>query len=118
METQKMTKLLEQLAEKLGTTSEYLWDILIQQAPISATITLCQLLMFGLFIVVWIKYLKWGIKNDELDEFSIHTFILFIGGLVLIIFIFASIFEGIPDLINGYFNPEFWAFDYILGKIK
>ena len=29
-------KLIEQLAQKLGTTTEYLWSVLIKQAPIDA----------------------------------------------------------------------------------
>lgn len=37
---EKTIKLIEQLAQKLGTTTEYLWAVLLKQAPIDATVVL------------------------------------------------------------------------------
>ena len=37
---EQTTILLQKLSESLGTTSEYLWAVLIKQAPISATISM------------------------------------------------------------------------------
>lgn len=67
---EQTAKLLEQLASKLGTTSEYLWNILLKQAPIDATVTLLQTLF--LFFVGWglWKVHKKLIPSDLINEFD------------------------------------------------
>lgn len=42
---EQTVKLVEQLAQKLGTTTEYLWNVLIKQAPISAAIDMIYCLL-------------------------------------------------------------------------
>ena len=51
---EKTVLLIAKLAEKLGTTSEYLWDVLISQASISATISLIQIIF--VYVVGFIIY--------------------------------------------------------------
>ena len=48
------------LAQKLGTTSEYLWSVLIQQAYLEAGLSLVNIIVWGMitFFVVKIVYLK------------------------------------------------------------
>ncbi len=46
-------QLLEKLANKLGTTSEYLFSVMVKQAPIEATILLFQyiaIIIFGIIL--------------------------------------------------------------------
>jgi len=64
---EKTAQMLEKLAQKLGTTSEYLWGVLLKQAPIAAIIELIGILLcviFGVFI--WRVHKK--LMKKESDE--------------------------------------------------
>lgn len=127
----ELTPILEQLASKLGTTMQYLWSILIKQAYISATITLMQIILVliaGIVLVrLHIRFSKsttrgTGHNSGRIsslyekhgDILSIPMIIISIVWLILAI----ACFFCISDVINGYFNPEYWALDTILSKIK
>ncbi len=126
---EKTTKLVEQLAQKLGTTTEYLWSVLIKQAPIDATLTLFQILLVIIFGIVLYKVHKRFLKEDEeikkpyfnrniyetYDEYAKYPmFILTIAFAFLIV---ASIFS-IEYVVNGYFNPEYWALNKVLSSLN
>lgn len=119
-------KLLEQLANKLGTTSQYIWAVLLKQAPIDSTITLVQIIIVGISTYLFYRLHKYLLKVDNIDgyktsrynHYEIGTILpMVVIGFVLIIFIIAC-FCSIGDLINGYFNPEYWALSKILESIK
>ncbi len=118
------TKLLEQLAQKLGTTSEYLWTVLLTQAPISATTTLLQILLILLFgLCLWKVHKRLMKKKDDFSDNAYDKFgdgvsiLMAIGAIVFVGMLVVCIF-GIGDVINGYFNPEYWALKEILNSIK
>lgn len=120
------TKLLEQLAQKLGTTTEYLWKVLLRQAPISATIILLQItavLVFGW--TLW-KIHKRLMKVQGDERYSENLYEEWHMGAILPMVIGALLFAGmlcwslaaVSDAINGYFNPEYWALREILSVVK
>jgi len=116
------TKLIEQLAEKMGTTSQYLWSILIKQAPVDATITLIQILISIAFALILYKIHKKLSKSDKdgynrYDDNEFTVIIMAVALCSVIILLIAS-FCCIGDVINGYFNPEYWALDKVLHSIK
>lgn len=119
---EQTTKLLEQLANKLGTTSEYLWSILIRQAPINSTITLVQFVVLALYgFILYRLHVKFS-REDE-NERSIYYNVepimwLMCIGLIIFIGLCIAAFIEIPDLLNGYFNPEYWALNRILNSIR
>ena len=116
-------KLVDQLAQKLGTTSNYLWSILLKQAPVSAIIDLIYFILTiigGIILYKVHKYLA-SEKNGEESIYDEN------GGFVICIMIFATLiwtvlfiacFFSIGNIINGFFNPEYWAFDKILSSLK
>jgi len=106
------TKLLEQLANKLGTTSGYLWGVLVKQAPVSATITLMYLLLTIAYGFVLYKTYKKAFSVYAMPRF------FWIGAAVLFGIIFIILFFSLDNIINGYFNPEYWALNKILESIK
>lgn len=120
---EQTTKLIEQLAQKLGTTSQYLWSVLLKQAPIDATVTLLQSLFVVFFGVVLFKAHKRLSKKESQDRYAQtgyekHEIIavpMIIAGIIFIILCIIS-FCCIGDIFNGYFNPEYWALDRILNK--
>lgn len=120
------TKLIEQLAQKMGTTTEYLWGVLLRQAPVNATVTLIQFIFIALFgIFLYKAHIrlskkdvneKWGETGYEKYEAGASIPMV----ILTIIFIVLSIgcFFCIEDIISGYFNPEYWALKQILDTIN
>jgi uncharacterized membrane protein len=115
------TKLIDQLAQKLGTTTEYLWSVLLRQAPVDATITLIQVLLVIFSGIALYKMNKHFSDDDnKISYYNAAEAIcvpMWIGAIIWIILAIASFF-CIGDIINGYFNPEFWALEYIFESIK
>lgn len=114
-------KLVEDLAQKLGTTAEYLWQVLLKQAPISATINLLYFLLVIISGVVLYKLHRHFSKTVENGNYSIYDdreevviVPMLIGCLVWgVLFIVCLICLG--GTINGFVNPEYWALDKILS---
>lgn len=118
-------KLIEQLAHKLGTTTEYLWHVLIKQAPISAITDLLYLIftiICGIIIYKFHKYFKKERGDDyrsiyDDDEYSlITTAMIVITGLWVVIFI--ACFFSIDNIINGFLNPEYWSLKQVINTCK
>jgi hypothetical protein len=111
------------LAQKLGTTSEYLWSVLIQQAYLEAGLSLINLIVWGIitFFVVKIVYLKTKtpLETDEdhypkaqwVEEGAVAAWLVS-GVLILIAFIIISV--EFNSLITALFNPEYWALKQII----
>lgn len=115
-------KLINQLAQKLGTTSEYLWGVLLKQAPIDATVTLIQITLVGLF--GFILYKTHGRLMKKTGDESLYEKyeLMAIIPMILAAFVFAVLaivsFVCIGDVVNGYLNPEYWALNRVLLILK
>lgn len=119
-------KLIEQLASKLGTTSQYLWGVLLKQAPIDATITLVQVVIIWIFGFILLKtHLKLS-EEKEYDGYKCTGYRhyemaaelpMVLGAVLFLILVPISLF-CFSDIINGYFNPEYWALNKIMNSIK
>ena len=119
---EQTAKMVEQLAEKLGTTTEYLWGILIRQAPMSAFIDLvyCVLVLFmgyGLF-----KVHKWLLKATEdydslYEQFKEGAVLPMVIASLVWCILFMGCFFSIANIINGFFNPEYWALNKVLRSL-
>lgn len=114
-------KLLEQLASKMGTTSEYLWSILLRQAPIESTITLIQvILIMGVGVVLFKCHKHFMNDKNDMSYYEKEETLgipMILAAVIWFIFFLAAI-VCLDEIINGYFNPEFWALDYIMDKLK
>ena len=114
-------QLIEELANKLGTTTEYLWKVLLKQAPIDATTTLFQCLLIWFGGVVLYKLHRKFSKEEEgqnslyYDKEEALIVPMIIATIIWAIFFIASFFS-IESIINGYFNPEYWALHKILSN--
>lgn len=126
---EKTNQLLQQLAEKMGTTVEYLWTILINQAKYDIIISVIQMIFMAAFIFITIKlHIKFSkpFSNDgkfkyytnlysEKEELLIIPMILAgIASVIMIIFFLS----GFNDLISAIFNPEYWALRQIIQFVK
>lgn len=122
---EQTNQLLRDLAEKLGTTSEYLWAALMRQAPISGTVNL-------LVIALWIIAMYWTYrllirktkkppisKSDpypisEMDSDSAYWgWVAWWISAVLLAFTVGCSMEMI---VASLFNPEYWSLKQLLKQ--
>lgn len=123
---QKGYELIEKLAEKLGTTAEYLWSILLKQAKvqmISEIIFIIIVIIFGIILWRTHKWLstkkKWDGDYEEAG-YSYHKDAsgpMVIGAMIFCILFLTALFS-IFTIVNCALNPEYWALKKILEVIK
>lgn len=123
----ELTTVLEQLANTLGTTTEYLWGVLIHQAYINGIINLIYYITIicagiGIFkLHIWLTHIhkdareNSGYTNyDEYDELApIIMIILAATWTILAI----TCIITIGDTINSFIDPEYWALNNLLNKL-
>ena len=113
-----MTLLLESLADKLGTTVEYLWCVLIKEAAISATINLMfvafTIICIYIFTKVHINFVKTDKYIDDGGYGNLVVVIPMVVVFVVLLIMFMISLFAIGDVINGFLNPEYWALQQIL----
>lgn len=117
------TKLLQELAAKMGTTTEYLWAVLLKQAHISAITSLFQYAIIALAgILLYKLHIKFSMKDKNgtslyyRKETALEMPMVLCAVALGLISIFS--FMTIGDVVNGLVNPEYWALDQIISKLK
>ena len=114
--------MLGAIADKLGTTVEMLWGILLNQAKVSAVLSLIYigfvLIMGGSIYVLHKKFSKQinGYSDynmyEEKDGLGVLMTVLTALWICLAV---GGIFE-IENAITALLNPEYWALQEILEK--
>jgi len=107
---------LQALATKLGITVEYLWEVLLRQAMISAMIDIAYVIFVALLCTLAYRYRKTIFKMWVENEFDVIALIT-IGTFVLFILIVVAIIAAF-SVATPLINPEYWALDKILSSIK
>ena len=105
--------ILQPLAEKLGTTAQYVWGLQVKQAYVDGSIALVGLL-FGMVIVGLTIFLNWKHKDDEyydLDLWSVISIIPIIIGVVCIGITISTVF-------TAFINPEYYALQQLIKLVK
>jgi hypothetical protein len=112
------TKLLEKLANKLGTTSEYLWEVLLEQATVQGFTILFLLLLVILSGIFLYKINKYFWKNEYYGDLDITAIdvVMIIAGIVWLVVCIAVILH-IPEMIYAFVHPEYWALQEIIKQI-
>lgn len=105
-------KLIESLSEKLGTTAEHLWVVLVKQAPISATTMAIFYLVFAA-ITLWTFFLTKKLIAKDSDWFPMW----FLWGFFMLVFIVGFAVDS-PSILSGFLNPEYWALNECLDAMK
>lgn len=108
MDNETLTALTA-LATKLGTTSEYLWSVLLKQAPISG---MTDLILITAMITLTAIYTRLVIKYfPELDEDSFGAWAV---AAILVSLSTVITLSSAGNIIAALFNPEYWALRQIL----
>jgi len=106
-------QLINKLADRLGTTADKLWAVLVEQAAVSAIANTTTLTVTGAILGL----LAWRAKqvlNEgtyyERDKAIFGSLIVGLACLVWTICLLASV----PDIVSGFVNPEYWALKQLL----
>ncbi|MCB9500268.1 MAG: hypothetical protein H6690_03355 [Erysipelotrichaceae bacterium] len=117
---EKLTELLEKLSSELGTTTEYLWGVLIKQAQVEIYQYFVLLALTVLGIILTVMLLKTTQKYwDEYSAPAIAWINLGLGisiGLATFVGILNALFS-VKSLLSAIYNPEYWALTQILEKL-
>jgi hypothetical protein len=119
----KTLQALTAMAQKLGTTAEYLWGVLLRQAPISGAIDLAIMVFLVGASVLWARFVNKKTTCHPPTEENRYTradweeegaFLawLSVGGLLVISFVVIS--GSLATTVAALFNPEYWALRQIL----
>ena len=118
---EQVTELLKELAEKLGTTVEHLWGVLLVQAQVQMIILLVLFVGTILSFISWLPYFRWVMKkelNDWDAEEGIFAFVvLIIWGIITGCLIIVS-FVSIETFVTVIKNPEYFALQKVLSLFK
>jgi hypothetical protein len=111
------TKLVEELAAKLGTTAEHLWGVLVRQAPISGV---CD----ALVIVAWIIGLAWALRlvrsktekpktgyAEWGEEGALLAWLVWGITAAFVMIVAGACFA---DIVASLVNPEYWALKQVM----
>jgi len=124
----KTIALVDKLASRLGTTSQYLWSVLVKQAMISGIVDLCIyiVVIFILYKSYWFIHrntlipppsederypeANWSDSGNRFFAWFIYA-ILFVASVLLIIF-------SLEKVSSAFLNPEYWALQELIDHIK
>lgn len=123
--TKEVDIFFDMMAERFGTTVELLWEVLIRQMYVEATINsiyIVSIIIFGLLFVFALRYMVKDYINSEwsnLEDYIIYRLgftIMFILTASGVFFIVGLIF--LPGLIGGIVgrlvNPEYYALKLLM----
>ncbi len=120
----KTLQALTTLAAKLGTTAEYLWGVLLRQAPITGAIDLAMMVAGVAMAVFLIRLVRRKTtkpaKTDE-DRYPSAVwsneeaaFFAWAGAVAFALLTALLIGYELPNVVSALLNPEYWALKQIL----
>lgn len=112
--------LLRALADKLGTTSEHLWGVLVAQAQITGycNAALIVVLPFVIYwLVRWTRAVIRRLPNIQDDTVIPQAFAIAVSGVVTLALVLYSI-QFMPITIAAFVNPEYVALREVLSTLR
>lgn len=124
---EETVQLLEKLAEKLGTTVEYLWEVLVHQALVNSVLLILLMVATVIMgIVLYKLHIRFSKMQPETDKYYAKSLYDreegYVAMMIIFVFIwtvllFVSIFS-FASMITGFINPEYWALQRILNIVN
>jgi hypothetical protein len=122
----KTIALIEKLAEKLGTTSEHLWGVLLHQAPISGAVDLFTVIVMIFVAVGLVRFVKGKTTKPARTEYDPYphaewrdeaAFLVWLATAAYLVITSTVMIGSAQRIVAAFFNPEYWALSYILDKV-
>ncbi len=113
----KTLQALTALANKLGTTAEYLWGVLLKQAPLTGAMSLMMMTAWIVVCVLLVRYVRSKTRgtDPEWDDEMVRIFSRIGVGLVCAVLAMVITLE-LGNAVNAIVNPEYWALRQILRR--
>ena len=120
---EKTAALIEKLAEKLGTTAEHLWGVIITQAQISGLVDLIICTVLVALAVVAVRFVKHKTtKPEETDDDRYQhaewedegAGLAWLGVAILLLIVGLVVIGSAQDIVAAFANPEYWALKRVL----
>lgn len=115
---EKYQALIEALANKLGTTVEHLWGVLIRQAPISGVVDLVLCMVIAT-VTVWfvaiVKHKTTAPAATAEDQYPYAewrdeaAFLAWAVALIAGVFALVYVICSAQGIAAAFANPEYWA---------
>lgn len=116
--TNKVTELLQALADQLGTTMPYLWEVLIRQVYVENTIDIIKWVLILIVLGVISKIVYNKLTNEYKPSCGAPPLGLLLFCLCVVdFFIFSIGFDSIAAAAKALLNPDFVALQRILNRI-
>lgn len=118
----KLSELLGQLAIKLGTTVEYLWKVLINQAYITGIVNIILYILLVVSGIVIYKFHRYFDRENDCgrsiygDSYGDIQIVMVIIATLWAICLLAGIIN-IGETVTCFVNPEYWALHEVLKVI-
>jgi hypothetical protein len=115
--------LIRELADKLGTTSEYLWGVLLKQAPISAATDAAAviILLAVTFYVCRLVFKKTTTPPKTEDEpypepewEEAEAFLAWVVAGCSVVGTTIFVTASIQSVVTALLNPEYWALQQLM----
>ena len=116
---EQIAPLLEKLAEKLGTTAEKLWGVLVRQARIEAWLYLSKAIVYAaiVFGIAWIARFLWQYPVEDDCGRGILRTVAIVGGCGGIAPTLDEALKAARECARCFINPEYWALAQILSRL-
>ncbi len=119
-DTQTVITFLKEMAAQLGTTTTYLWSVLIKQASVIAYMNLfaAGIILLISTIAMLSRKKVFATMDDNMTVTDGITVAKFFYVAILLIILPILSFILTTFAIQSLLNPEYWAFKEILSSIK
>lgn len=112
--TQEVFKRIDALAEKLGTTAQYMWPKLVAYTQ---GVAIAQIFLVGVGIIIGAVGLYWSVKRGIKEDWD--TALEFVGACVfgvLLAFLTIYVFAAGSVTVAAVISPEAAAFYKMVGR--
>lgn len=109
-------QMLTALAEKLGTTAEYLLGVLVKQAPISGVLSLLFMIFWISATVFWFSFVKKKTTDD--DWYGDGVFFAWASVFILGVISICVSTCAIESIASAFLNPEYWALNQLFQNLQ
>lgn len=115
-------QLLQQLAAKLGTTADKVWQVLIYQQRLNAIEGIITIIIWVIIgIILWRLHKHFLAETEsELNIYDISDAampLMVIGLIIYVVLSIVMLLNLIPDILDELINPQFTALKFILNNL-
>jgi len=117
-----ISEALTPLADKLGTSAEYMFGLAVKQVYVNAFTAVLFLVFLGVALYGFFRFIKWGNAKEadsnysRFDDNETFVMVAVVSGIILAILLTIGVvyfFDCVPSVIN----PEYKAIQNILRMV-